>query len=218
MLDAASAGGYAVAAVNVTSSETLNGAMRGFAEASADGIVQVTTGAAEFASGGAVRDMALGARALAEYAHVLADRYPVAIALHPDHALPDAFDAFVGPQIAESRRRVAAGAPPLFNSRMFDGSSLLLEDKLQRSAALLDQLAPLGIVLELETGVVGGEEDGVAGPEAGRDELYSTTADMLRVADVLPHWRVPAPGRNACCGPRRGRRTPATATSSTSRS
>ena len=159
--------------------------MRGFAEAGADGIVQVTTGAAEFASGGAVRDMALGARALAEYAHVLADRYPVAIALHTDHALPDAFDAFVGPQIAESRRRVATGAPPLFNSHMFDGSTLPLEDNLQRSATLLDQLAPLGILLELETGVVGGEEDGVAGPEAGRDELYSTTADMLRVADVL---------------------------------
>jgi len=185
MLDAASAGGYALAAVNVSSSETLNGAMRGFAEAGADGIVQVTTGAGEFASGGAVRDMALGARALAEYAHVLADRYPVAIALHTDHARPDAFDAFVGPQIAESRRRVAAGAPPLFNSHMFDGSTLRLEDNLQRSAALLDLLAPLGIVLELETGVVGGEEDGVAGPEAGREELYTTTADMLRVADAL---------------------------------
>jgi fructose-bisphosphate aldolase class II len=185
MLDAASAGAYAFAAVNVTSSETLNGAMLGFAEAGADGIVQVTTGAAEFASGGAVRDMALGARALAEYAHFLADRYPVAIALHTDHALPNAFDAFVGPQIAESRRRVAAGTPPLFNSHMFDGSTLPLEDNLQRSAALLDQLAPLGVVLELETGVVGGEEDDVAGPEAGRDELYTTTADMLRVADVL---------------------------------
>jgi fructose-bisphosphate aldolase, class II len=185
MLDAASADGHALAAVNVTSSETLNGVMRGFAEAGADGIVQVTTGAAEFASGGAVRDMALGARALAEYAHVLADRYPIAIALHTDHAPPDAFDAFVGPQIAESRRRAAAGTPPLFNSHMFDGSTLPLEDNLRRSAALLDELAPLGILLELETGVVGGEEDGIAGPDAGREELYTTAADMLRVADVL---------------------------------
>jgi fructose-bisphosphate aldolase, class II len=93
MLDAASAGGYALAAVNVTSSETLNGAMRGFAEAGADGIVQITTGAAEFLSGGAVNDMALGARALAEYAHVLGERYPVLIALHTDHAPPEKFDA-----------------------------------------------------------------------------------------------------------------------------
>src|SRR5829696_4916031 len=117
MLDGAAAGGYALAAVNVTSSETLNGAMRGFAEAGADGIVQVTTGGAEFASG-AVGDMALGARALAEYARVLGARYPVAIALHTDHAPPDRFDAFVRPLIDESRRRVERGEQPLFQSHM----------------------------------------------------------------------------------------------------
>jgi len=185
MLDDAAAGGHALAAINVTSSETLNGAMRGFAEAGADGIVQVTTGAAEFASGGAVRDMALGAQALAEYARVLAGRYAVAIALHTDHAPPDRFDAFVRPLIEESRDRVVAGAPPLFNSHMFDGSTLPLEDNLRSSARLLEELAPLGIVLEVEAGVVGGEEDGVAGPDAGRAELYTTGADLLRVADAL---------------------------------
>src|SRR3954447_14858293 len=185
MLDAAAAGGYALAAVNVTSSETLNGAMRGFAEAGADGIVQVTTGAAEFLSGGAVRDMALGARALAEYARALGERYPVLIGLHTDHAPPEKFDAFVRPLIAESRRGLAAGEQPLFQSHMFDGSALPLEENLAFSARLLDELAPLGVVLELESGVVGGEEDGVAGPESGRDELYTTTDDLLRVADVL---------------------------------
>jgi fructose-bisphosphate aldolase class II len=185
MLDAASAGGYALAAINVTSSETLNGAMRGFAEAGADGIVQITTGAAEFLSGGAVRDMALGARALAEYARALGERYPVLIGLHTDHAPPEKFDAFVRPLIAESRRRVTAGEQPLFHSHMFDGSTLPLEENLRFSARLLDELAPLGVVLEVESGVVGGEEDGVAGPRANRDELYTTTADLLRVADVL---------------------------------
>jgi fructose-bisphosphate aldolase class II len=185
MLDDAAASGHALAAINVTSSETLNGAMRGFAEAAADGIVQVTTGAAAFASGGAVRDMALGARALAEYARVLAERYPIAIALHTDHAPPDRFDSFVRPLIDESRRRVAAGEPPLFHSHMFDGSTLPLEDNLRRSSGLLDELAPLGVLLEVESGVVGGEEDGVAGPDAGRDELYTTPEDLLRVADVL---------------------------------
>lgn len=114
MLDAASAGRYALPAVNVTSSETLNGVMRGFAEAGTDGIVQVSTGAAEYLSG-AVKDMALGARALAEYARVLADRYSVLVALHTDHAPPDKFDAFVRPLIAESRRRRERGAEPLFN-------------------------------------------------------------------------------------------------------
>ena len=148
MLDAASAGGYALPAVNVTSSETLNGAMRGFAEAGADGIIQVTTGAAEYLSGGAVNDMALGARALAEYARVLAARYPVLIALHTDHAPPEKFDAFVRPLIDETRRRRQRGQEPLFHSHMFDGSTLPLEDNLRFSARLLDELAPLGVVLE----------------------------------------------------------------------
>jgi len=185
MLDAASAGRHALAAVNVTSSETLNGVMRGFAAAGADGIVQVTTGAAEFASGGAVRDMALGARALAEYAHVVGARYPVAIALHTDHATPDRFDAFVPPLLEASRRRVERGEEPLFNSHMFDGSPLALEDNLGAAASLLADVAPLGILLEVEVGVVGGEEDGLAGPAAGRPELYTTPGDMLRVAEVL---------------------------------
>jgi fructose-bisphosphate aldolase class II len=185
MLDAAADGRYALPAVNVSSSETLNGALRGFAEAGSDGIVQITTGAAEFLSGGAVRDMALGARALAEYAHVLAARYPVAVALHTDHAPPDKLGAFVRPLIAESRRRRTRGEPPLFHSHMFDGSTLPPAENLRISAGLLDELAPLGVVLELESGVVGGEEDGVAGPAAGRRELYTTTEDLMRVVDAL---------------------------------
>jgi fructose-bisphosphate aldolase, class II len=185
MLDAASADGYALPAVNVTSSETLNGAMRGFAEAGADGIVQITTGAAEFLSGGAVKDMALGARALADYARTVGERYPVLIALHTDHAPPEKFDAFVRPLIDESRRRRARGEEPLFHSHMFDGSTLSLAENLRSSARLLDELAPLGVVLEVESGVVGGEEDGVAGPDAGRSELYTTPEDLMRVVDEL---------------------------------
>jgi fructose-bisphosphate aldolase class II len=185
MLDAAAAGGYALAAVNVTSSETLNGAMRGFAEAGADGIVQITTGAAEFLSGAAVKDMALGARALAEYARVLAERYRVLIALHTDHAPPDRFDAFVRPLIDESRRRRQRGEEPLFQSHMFDGSTLPLAENLRISEGLLDELAPLGVVLEVESGVVGGEEDGIAGPRAGHRELYTTTDDLMQFVDVL---------------------------------
>jgi fructose-bisphosphate aldolase class II len=185
MLDAASAGGYALPAVNVTSSETLNGALRGFAEAGADGIIQVTTGAAEYLSGGAVKDMALGARALAEYARVLGERYRALIALHTDHAPPEKFEAFVRPLIDESRRRRQRGEEPLFHSHMFDGSTLPLAENLRFSARLLDELAPLGVVLEVESGVVGGEEDGVAGPDAGRGELYTTTEDLMRVAEVL---------------------------------
>ena len=129
--------------------------------------------------------MALGARALAEYARVLAQRYPVAIALHTDHAPPDRFDAFVRPLIDESRRRRQRGEQPLFQSHMFDGSTLPLEENLSVSARLLAELAPLGVVLEVESGVVGGEEDGIAGPDANNGELYTTTEDLMRVADVL---------------------------------
>src|ERR1044071_6411121 len=171
MLDAASGEGYALPAVNVTSSETLNGAMRGFAEAGSDGIIQITTGAADFLSC-ARGDMALGARVLAEYAGVVGERYPVLIGLHTDHAPPEKFDAFVRPLIDESHRRVAGGEQPLFHSHMFDGSTLPLAENLRVSARLLDELAPLGVVLELESGVVGGEEDGIADPRAGRAELY----------------------------------------------
>ncbi len=177
MLDAASRGGYALAAVNVSSSQTLNAVMRGFAEAGADGIVQISTGGGEFISGGAVGDMALGAQALAEFAHVLGPRYPVAIGLHTDHCPPDKLATFVEPLVETSERR----GTPLFNSHMFDGSSIPLEDNLRIAVPLLERLSRLGIVLEVECGVVGGEEDGVV----GRGEPYTTTADLLRTAEVL---------------------------------
>jgi fructose-bisphosphate aldolase class II len=185
MLDQASAERYALPAINVTSSETLNGAVRGLADAESDGIIQITTGAAEFISGGVVADMALGAEALADYARVLARRYPVYVGLHTDHAPPNKFDAFVRPLIEESRRRVERGEDPLFNSHMFDGSTLPLDANLRQSQALLDELAALGIVLELEVGVVGGEEDGITGPEANRAELYTSPRDLMRVVDAL---------------------------------
>jgi fructose-bisphosphate aldolase, class II len=185
MLDTAAAGSHALPAVNVTSSETLNGALRGFAEARSDGNIQVTTHAGAFLSGGAIGDMALGARALAEYAHVVGEQYPVLIALRTDHATPDRFDAFAGPLIEESRWRVRCGAKPLFHSHMFDGSSLPLEENLRRSASLLEELAPLGVVLEVQSGVVGGAQDEVTGPKGDDDALCTTSNDLMRVAAAL---------------------------------
>jgi fructose-bisphosphate aldolase, class II len=78
---------------------------------------------------------------------------------------------------------VRDGAQPLFNSHMFDGSSLELGENLAISARLLERLRTLEIVLEVEVGVVGGEEDGIIG--AGGERLYTTTDDLLRVADEL---------------------------------
>jgi fructose/tagatose bisphosphate aldolase len=105
MLDAAQAAGYAYPAVNVTSSETLNAALRGLAEAGSDGIVQMTPSGAAFASGGAIGDAAAGACALAEFAHALAERYPVLVTLHTDHCPPGRVDDFLRPLLADAAAR-----------------------------------------------------------------------------------------------------------------
>jgi len=179
MLDRAKAGRFAYPAINVTSSSTLVAALRGFADAGSDGIVQVSTGGGEFASG-AAKDMALGATALAEYAHVVAAAFPVQIALHTDHCQADKLDRFVEPLIAISEDRVERGGLPLFQSHMFDGSALPLEENLAIARPLLERCANAHIILEIEAGVVGGEEAGVVGEI--NDKLYTTPEDMQAVA------------------------------------
>src|SRR3954453_435882 len=185
MLDAVAERRYAHAAVNVTSSETLNAALRGFQLADADGIIQITVGAGDYLSGSGANDALLGARALARYAHVVAEASPVLVALHTDHCPPAHVDDWLRPLLAESGRRVARGAAPLFHSHMFDGSTLPLAENMRISAGLLAACAELDIVLEVESGVVGGEEDGIAGPAHGREELYTTPDDLVRVAGAL---------------------------------
>ena len=184
MLDGAAAGGYAFPAINVTSSQTFNAAVRGFAEAGSDGIVQITVGGARYLSGPAQGGLA-GARALAALGHELAAGSPVAVALHTDHCPPEHVDGFLRPLLAASGHRVARGKPALFHSHMFDGSTLPLGENLRRSAELLEQCRALNVVLEIECGVVGGEEDGIGGEDTASDRLYTTPEDLLRVAQVL---------------------------------
>jgi fructose-bisphosphate aldolase class II len=183
MLDRAKANEFAYPAINVTSSETLNAALRGFAEAESDGIVQVSTGGAEFASGTKVKDMVTGAVALAEYAHVIAAKYPVNIALHTDHCPKDKLDNYVRPLIAISKERVDAGQNPLFQSHMWDGSAIDLDENLQIATELLAAAAAARIVLEVEIGVVGGEEDGVANEI--NEKLYTAEGDYLKTIDAI---------------------------------
>jgi fructose-bisphosphate aldolase, class II len=183
MLDRAKQGGFAYPAINVTSSETVNAAIRGFADAGSDGIIQVSTGGAEFASGTRVKDMVTGAVALAEFAHVIAAKYPIQVALHTDHCQKEKLDSYVRPLIAISQERVDAGQNPLFQSHMWDGSAIELEENLQIAAELLEKAAKARIILELEIGVVGGEEDGVVGDL--NEKLYTHPADAVRTAEVL---------------------------------
>ncbi len=185
MLDAAQAGDYAYPAINVTSLPTLNGALKAFAESKSDGIIQVSTGGGQFASGTAVKDMALGAIVLAEAAHRLAERYDVLVALHTDHCQPDKVESFLKPLIAATAARRAAGQGNLFNSHMLDASELPLKENMRLSKELLALCAQHEIILEVEAGVVGGEEDGVDHGHLPNDKLYTTPEDMLEVYETL---------------------------------
>jgi fructose-bisphosphate aldolase class II len=183
MLDTAKARSFAYPAINVTSSQTLNAAIKGFAEAESDGIVQVSTGGAEYLSGQGVKEMVTGAAALAAFAHEVAKKYAVNIALHTDHCPQDKLDAYVRPLIAISKERVGRGEGPLFQSHMWDGSAVPLAENLSIARELLADAAAARIVLEVEIGVVGGEEDGVVGEI--NEKLYTTPEDGLAVAEAL---------------------------------
>jgi len=183
MLDKAKSGEFAFPAINVTGSESLNAALRGFAEAESDGIIQVSTGGAEFLSGSKVKDMVTGSVAFAEFAHVVAAKYSVNVALHTDHCPKDKLDTFVRPLIAISAERVGRGENPLFQSHMWDGSATELHENLRIAAELLEQAAKAKIILEVEIGVVGGEEDGVANDI--NEKLYTTPGDYEATVDAL---------------------------------
>src|SRR4051795_3230849 len=183
MLDTAKEKSFAFPAINVSSSQTLNAALQGFADAGSDGIIQVSTGGADYLSGPNIKNMVTGSCAFAAYAAEVAKNYPVNIALHTDHCPKDKLDGFVRPLLAISVERVRAGQDPLFQSHMWDGSAVPLEENLQIAQELLAQAAEAKIVLEVEIGVVGGEEDGVEGGSG--DKLYSTPEDALATVEAL---------------------------------
>jgi fructose-bisphosphate aldolase class II len=183
ILDAAKAGGYAIPAVNVTSSTTLNAAILGLVTARSDGIVQVSRGGAAFAAGPA-GDRVLGARALADYAAAVAEQVPIFVIPHGDHCPPEDLDSYLRPLLAESRARRRRGGQPLLLSQMFDGSSLPLDENLAIAAPLLAQCAAADVILEVEIGAVGGEEDDIRGDDSN-GRLYSTPEEALAVVEVL---------------------------------
>jgi fructose-bisphosphate aldolase class II len=183
MLDRAKAGKFAYPAINCTSSQSIVAAIRGFADAESDGIVQFSWGGAEFASGQTVKSMVAGAVALAEFAHSIAKSYDVNIALHTDHCPKDKLEGFMEPLIVISQERVAKGLEPLFQSHMWDGSAVPLKENLEISKRMLEASVKARTILEIEIGVVGGEEDGI---EASHDaKLFSTVEDGLATAEAL---------------------------------
>ncbi len=183
MLDAAKAGGYAFPAINITSSSTITAAIQGFAEAESDGIIQVSVGGGQYASGGTIKNQVVGSLALAAYAREVADSYGVTIALHTDHCHKDYVDSWLRPLLAASTDRVNAGGLPIFQSHMWDGSSVPLEDNLILAEELLELSQAARTILEIEIGVVGGEEDGVAAEI--NEKLYTTSEDGLKTIEAL---------------------------------
>ena len=183
MLQTAKEKGFAYPAVNVTSSQTLNAAIRGFAEAGSDGIIQASTGGAAYWSGASKKDMVVGSLAFAAYAREVAKQYDVNIALHTDHCPKDKLDGFVLPLLAESEKAVARGEDPIFNSHMWDGSAIDLDENLKIAAELIERTSKANIVLEVEIGAVGGEEDGVVGEI--NEKLYTSTADGIKTVEAL---------------------------------
>ncbi|MER5951146.1 class II fructose-bisphosphate aldolase [Streptomyces sp. NPDC001904] len=183
MLDRAKAGKFAYPAINVSSTQTLNAALQGFAEAESDGIIQISTGGAEYLSGQGVKDMVVGAQALAEFAHVAAERYGNKIALHTDHCPKGKLDGYVRPLLDISAKRVEAGGLPLFQSHMWDGSAETLADNLEIAQELLAKAKAAHIILEIEITPTGGEEDGVS--HEINDNLYTTVDDAVRTVEAL---------------------------------
>ena len=183
MLDRAKEHAFAFPAINCVGSESVNAAIKGFADAGSDGIIQFSTGGAEFASGLGVKDMVTGAVALAEFAHVIAAKYPITVALHTDHCPKDKLDTYVRPLLAISAERVKAGRNPLFQSHMWDGSAVPMGENLSIAQELLARAVAAKIILEVEIGVVGGEEDGV---EAEINEkLYTSSEDFEKTVAAL---------------------------------
>lgn len=184
MLDVAKENQYAYPAINVTSTSTANAVLQGLSEAKSDGIIQVSTGGGQFASG-TLKDMAIGAITLAQHIHLVAEYYNVNIALHTDHCIAEKLDTFVRPLIQETKKRRSNNLPNLFNSHMFDGSALPLTKNMEIAKSLIGECAEQEIILEVEAGVVGGEEDGISNENTPAEKLYTTPEDMLYVYEQL---------------------------------
>lgn len=184
LLDRAKTGGFAYPAINVSSSQTINAVLQGLTEAGSDGIIQVTTGGADYFAGQTVKNRAAGALAFARFATEVAKNYPITVALHTDHCPKPALETFVLPLIAASEEQIKAGGEPIFQSHMWDGSAVPLDENIEIASDMLKKTKAINAILEVEIGVVGGEEDGVQ-HEGSNEALYTTLADVEKVVEAL---------------------------------
>ena len=183
MLDRAKAGKYAIPAINVTSSQTLSAALKGFADAESDGIVQISNGGAAYWSGSSRLDRVKGSIAFTAYARAVGDLYPVTIGLHTDHCPKKLLADWIHPLMEIEAEQVKNGELPMFNSHMWDGSAEALDDNIEIAVDMLKRAKAANVVLEIEIGAVGGEEDGIKGEENAN--LYTTADDAWKAVEAL---------------------------------
>ncbi|MDD7687135.1 MAG: class II fructose-bisphosphate aldolase [Actinomycetaceae bacterium] len=183
MLDKAKAGKFAYPAINVTSSQTLTAALEGFTKANSDGIIQVSVGGAEYWSGSSIKDRVAGSLAMAAYAREVAKNYPINVALHTDHCAKQNLDSWVLPLLELEAEEVKAGREPFFQSHMWDGSAIALDENIDIAVQMLEKSQKAHTILEIEIGAVGGEEDGVVGEI--NDKLYTSTEDAMKAVKAL---------------------------------
>jgi fructose-bisphosphate aldolase class II len=190
MVSAAKEGGYAITAVNIVGTNSMNAVMEAAAQAGSDVIVQLSNGGAQFFAGQGMPDQdlarVLGAVSAAQHAHLLAEHYGIAVAMHTDHANRGLIPWVEG-VITQGEEHYAATGRPLFTSHMLDLSEETVEFNLGESARLLERMAKIEVSLEIELGVTGGEEDGVGSNEdiANNPRLYSQPQDVLDAYELL---------------------------------
>ncbi|MGK2926423.1 MAG: class II fructose-bisphosphate aldolase, partial [Lysobacterales bacterium] len=191
LVKAAKAGGYALPAVNVVGTNSINAVMEAAAKAGSDIIIQLSnTGAAFFAGAGmpdGFRAKVMGAVAAAQHAHLLAEHYGICVAMHTDHANRELIP-WVEALLDEGEKYLQQHGRPLYSSHMLDLSADPIDFNLGECARILKRMAKLDMSLEIELGVTGGEEDGM-GSEftegADNSRLYTQPEDVLRAYELL---------------------------------
>jgi fructose-bisphosphate aldolase class II len=191
LVASAKEGGYALAAVNVTSTHTLNSALEAAGSTQTDIIIQLSNGGAQFYAGKGIEDgfqaKVLGGVSAARHIHLLAEQYGICVVIHTDHAdkkLIPWVEALVGHGEEHHRQT----GQPLFSSHMLDLSAEDIEFNLSECERLLERMAKIDMSLEIELGVTGGEEDGVGADidsEADNSRLYTQPDDVLQAFDRL---------------------------------
>ncbi|MDC0480403.1 class II fructose-bisphosphate aldolase [Candidatus Marinimicrobia bacterium] len=191
LLTAAKEGGYALPAVNVVGTNSVNAVMEAAAKNKADVILQFSNTAGQFYAGKSLPDAfeakVIGSVSAAHHIHMMAEKYGICVVLHTDHAnkgLIPWVEALVG----HSEAYFGKFGKPLYSSHMLDLSAEDIDFNLSECKRLLERMAPIGMSLEIELGVTGGEEDGVGSDDdIGADNplLYTQPEDCLRAWELL---------------------------------